>query len=188
MEIVGSGQTSSPENETAAFSHSGSPRVSRTELTRRNASPGEKIQLSPEKVGPGAGTAVLHLPGTGSEGCPQSRDSRPTRVPAATPHTLIAARVVAPSACALARWATPAHPAVIPSSGKARPFRNRTYGVERSAEKRRGDVRPPQSRSHPKGESRKNDRETRKILSTEENAAGQASSGLPFQIAWAHWT
>lgn len=34
--------------------------------------------------------------------------------------------------------------------------------MERSTEKRRGDVRPPRSQSHPKGESRKNDRETRR--------------------------
>lgn len=96
-----------------------------------------------------------------------------------------------------ASQATPAHPAVIPSHGKARPFHNRTSrGGAECREKEGemqgggvgwGDVRPPRSRGHPKRESRKNDRETGRGWRREEvNAAGLAFSGPLPQIASAH--
>lgn len=64
-------------------------------------------------------------------------------------------------------------------------------GVEQKAEKRRGKRkggggRPPRSRGHPKGESRKNDRETWRGWGRKQRAAERASSRLLFQIASAH--
>lgn len=157
------------------------PRASRTLRTRPNASPGE-MPLCPEKVGCRAERAVPDIP---SRGRAAARGASLASPPCpGSPHTL--------ATRARARAAGPRGPALGPRSPLAadRPDRSgiRHSGVEQRAEKRRGKRkgggrRPPRSRGHPKGESRKKDRETRRGWGGRPNAARRASSGRLSQIA-----
>lgn len=176
MKIISVRRQPVSENETAAFSHTGFPRVSRTALTRRNASPREKCNSARGRWGAGAGTAVLDLPGTGSVGCRGAPAGLSLAQPSSCPrrHTPQTPLALQPPARAL-MYTGPPQPTPQSSPAVERPDRSGIgrSGVERSAEKRRGDVRPPLSQSHPKGESRRNNR-LRGGRGGRRNAAGQA--------------
>lgn len=135
--------------------------------------PQRKMQLSPGKVGRQGGDSSLRPSGHRQCGVPVGLNLvQPSSCPRrCTPQTPLALQ---PPARALMSTGPP-QPTPQSSPAVERPDRSGIgrCGVERSTEKRRGDVRPPRSRSHPKGESRKNDR-LRGVRGGRRNAAGQA--------------
>lgn len=156
-------------------------KASRTSLARSNAS-SRKSHQPRERGTPGRRR--------GWEVVRETHRAKPhaqPRLGRLTAHLRHRPRVTVISARAHASQATP-RPTPQSTPAGERPDRSGIghSRVEQSAEKRRGNaggegVRLPRSRGHPKGASRKNDRETRRGW-----GARQASTGLLFQIASAH--
>lgn len=138
--------------------------------------PQRKRQLRPGKVGRrGWGRqsrtfrAQTVLGAGGAESHSQLASPQPHHTPQKRP-------ALQPPACALALAGppqpTPRSSLVVPESDVA--------GWSGVQKKRRADVRPPSSQSHPKGESRKNDRETRREWRREVNCNGAGLLGATF--------
>lgn len=169
--------------------------ASRTALTSPNASPREKCHWAQGKWDARAGAAVQVLPSRGRAGSSRGWNRQPHRRPRGAAHLKTRPAPVATSVRAHAGRAARPTPRSSPAAERPDPPGIGRSGVERGAEKRRGNargwgrgggVRLPQSRGDPKGESRKNDRENRRSGGGRRNAAGLASSRLLFQIASAH--
>lgn len=151
IKIISSRMATCSENETAAFSHTGSPRAPRTALTRQDASPREKCNSAPGRWGLG-GEGGIGPSGHQQCGMPAGPSRTPnSRACGGTAHLRRGSR------CSHRRLRSrrpgrPAHPAVIPSGGKARPFRDRTYRGGAECTEKEGvcetnpETKPPQRR------------------------------------------
>ena len=133
--------------------------------------PQRQMQPSPGRWGRRAETAVSDIRDIGSSGCARGRSLLPNPRPRVAAH-LRHGSPLQPPARALTPAAPrrPDHPG--PPRGHPQPRKGQTVpesdvagwsGAQRKGGGNvRGDARPPRTRGHPKGESRKNDRETRK--------------------------